>query len=82
MLYCIIRFMNIIKRIRTEIFGVGQREFAGLVRVDQATICRWENGGSDIRLTEMHNIRDAAHERGIKWRDEWFFPPRKKGRTT
>lgn len=35
---------DIIKRIRKSC-NLNQVQFAGLVGVDQSTVCRWENGG-------------------------------------
>lgn len=74
-------FMNYLKRIRTEIFEVSQAEFARIAGVSQPTIHRWESDehASTPPLQEMNNIRSAAIKRGIDWRDEWFFSP-KRGR--
>lgn len=64
--------MSAIRFIRSEVFGVTQAEFAVLSGVTQATVSRWESGGSP-NLEELRAIRDAALKRGIEWQDEWFF---------
>lgn len=64
--------MNPIRHIRREIFKVTQAEFASLAGVTQASVSRWESGGSPS-LEEMQRIRAAASDRDIDWKDEWFF---------
>lgn len=65
--------MNIMKRIRTEILAVKQREMAVIAKVSQATVCKWENGELEPGLTEMSLIRAEAERRQIPWNDAWFF---------
>ncbi len=64
--------MNAIRYIRKEIFGATQAEFAALAGVTQASVSRWERGVAPS-LDDMQAIRIAASERGLKWKDEWFF---------
>lgn len=66
--------MSAIRHIRREIFKVTQAEFAALAGVTQASVSRWETGTAPS-LDDMHAIRAAAADRGIEWRDEWFFEP-------
>lgn len=66
--------MSAIRHIRREIFKVTQAEFASIVGVAQATVSRWETGVAPS-LDDMQAIRRTATERGIEWRDEWFFEP-------
>jgi transcriptional regulator with XRE-family HTH domain len=66
--------MSAIKHIRREIFKATQAEFATLAGVTQASVSRWEAGGSPT-LDEMQAIRNAAAERGIDWNDALFFEP-------
>ncbi|TJV32037.1 MAG: helix-turn-helix transcriptional regulator [Mesorhizobium sp.] len=64
--------MSAIRHIRTNVFKVNQTGFATLAGVTQATVSRWEAGGSPS-LDEMQAIRKAAAERDIDWNDAWFF---------
>ena len=64
--------MTPIQFIRTEVFKAKQSEFAEIAQVAQATVSRWENGGSPS-LDEMRNIRETAFRRGLAWSDTWFF---------
>jgi transcriptional regulator with XRE-family HTH domain len=64
--------MSAIRHIRREVFKATQAEFAALAGVTQASVSRWETGGSPS-LDEMQAIREAAGARGIKWNDAWFF---------
>lgn len=66
--------MSAIRFIRREIFKVTQAEFAALAGVTQASVSRWE-AGTPPSLDDMQAIRAAAADRGIAWRDEWFFEP-------
>lgn len=65
--------MNALEHIRRNVFKATQSEFAVIARVTQATVSRWENGGSPT-LKEMHAIREAAFERcDLAWSDSLFF---------
>ncbi len=64
--------MNTIRYIRKEVFGLTQADFAALAGVTQATVSRWE-GGVSPSLDEVGAIREAAAERGVELKDEWFF---------
>lgn len=64
--------MNAIKQIRKRVFGATQQEFAVIAGVQQPTVSRWESGVAPT-LDEMAAIRRAALERGLEWKDEWFF---------
>jgi transcriptional regulator with XRE-family HTH domain len=64
--------MNAIRSIRKTVFGVTQQEFAEIAGVKQSTVSRWENGVA-LTLDEMRAIRQTAMDRGIEWKDEWFF---------
>lgn len=64
--------MSAIRFIRREIFKATQAEFAAIADVTQATVSRWEAGGSPS-LDEMQAIRKSAADRGIEWNDAWFF---------
>lgn len=66
------RVMNAIRYIRKNVFEATQAEFAALAGVTQATVSRWERGVAPS-LDDMQAIRSAAAERGIVWKDEWFF---------
>ncbi|GAA4108635.1 helix-turn-helix domain-containing protein [Aminobacter aganoensis] len=66
--------MSVIRHIRKTVFRLSQAEFAAIAGVTQATVSRWEKGGSPT-LEEMQRIRDAAAERRIKWSDKLFFEP-------
>lgn len=70
-----IRFMNTIRHIRTNIFGVSQTAFAKIAGVKQASVSRWESlsNSSTPTLAEMAAIRDAALDRGLNWSDSYFF---------
>lgn len=65
--------MNALKHIRKNVLRVRQKEFACLIGVAQSTVSRWENGEPTPSLSEMAAIRNLAKERGISWRDSWFF---------
>jgi transcriptional regulator with XRE-family HTH domain len=68
--------MNIFKIIRTQVFKTAsQAEFAALVGVSQSTVSRWE-ADTGPSLAEMHKVRNAAHRKGIRWNDKWFFEPK------
>jgi len=69
------RFMNTIRHIRTNIFGVSQTAFAKIAGVKQASVSRWEssNDSSAPTLAEMVAIRNAALDRGLNWNDSYFF---------
>ena len=73
--------MNAIKSIRTTVFGVTQVEFAVIAGVKQSTVSRWENGVAPT-LDEMRTIRQAALDRAIEWKDEWFFDSRSELQAT
>ena len=64
--------MNAIKCIRKNVFDATQQEFAAIAGVQQSTVSRWESGVA-LTLDEMRRIRQAAFDRGIEWRDAWFF---------
>jgi transcriptional regulator with XRE-family HTH domain len=64
--------MNAIKTIRKSVFGATQQEFASIAGVQQSTVSRWESGVA-LTLDEMRRIRQAAFDRGVEWKDEWFF---------
>lgn len=64
--------MNPMKHIRKNLFNLSQTDFAALAGVGQATVSRWESGGSPT-LDEMKRIRAAAEERGLEWDDRFFF---------
>lgn len=68
-------FMNQIKHIRTNIFGVSQTAFAEIAGVKQASVSRWESSSNPTMptLAEMKAIRDAALIRGLNWNDSFFF---------
>lgn len=70
----IMRFMNAIRYIRKEVFDLTQAEFAAIAGVTQATVSRWE-GGVSPSLEEVRAIRNAAADRGVDLKDEWFFDP-------
>jgi len=70
--------MSPIKHIRKTVFRLSQAEFAAVAGVTQATISRWEKGGSPT-LDEMQRIRAAAAARRIKWSDKLFFEAPKPG---
>lgn len=59
--------------IRTKVFGVTQVEMAGIAKVSQATISRWESDLRDPSLPELSRIRAAAKRRRLKWDDAWLF---------
>lgn len=66
--------MSAIRHIRKSVFRLSQAEFAAIAGVTQATVSRWEKGGSPT-LEEMQRIRAAAAERRIRWSDKLFFEP-------
>lgn len=65
--------MNAMRRIRLELFGLQQSNFAVIAGVTQATVSRWENGEFSPRLEEMQRIREEARSRGLAWDDALFF---------
>ena len=69
----IIRAMSQIQRIRQEMFGLSQKDFAVLAGITQPTVSRWERGECAPTLKELSRIRDAARERGLDWDDRLFF---------
>ena len=70
-----IRFMNTIRHIRTNIFGVSQTAFAKIAGVKQASVSRWESSSNSSAptLAEMAAIRAAALDKGLNWSDSYFF---------
>lgn len=68
---------NPMRRIRAEIFGLSQTDFAAAIGRDQSTISRWEATDPDKRMVpnrdDMAAIRQLARARGIRWKDAWFF---------
>jgi predicted transcriptional regulator len=69
----IMRAMEPLRRIRSDVFGVSQSEFAAIAGVSQATISRWEKGELVPRLDELKRIREAALARGLIWNDAALF---------
>jgi predicted transcriptional regulator len=65
--------MKPLEYIRRKVFGVSQVEMAAIAGVNQGTVSRWEAGTLKPDLEVLERIRASAHERGIKWRDSWFF---------
>lgn len=59
--------------IRTKAFGVTQVEMAGIAKVSQATVSRWESNQRDPSRVELAHIRTEARRRGLTWNDAWFF---------
>lgn len=67
--------MNVIRRIRKEVFGLSQATFAAIVGVSQGTVSKWENGELAPNRDELTRIRNEARRRDIEWDDRWFFEP-------
>lgn len=65
--------MNLMRRIRKNVFGITQAEMARIAGVAQAQVSRWEHGLREPRLAELRRIRAAAIKRGLAWDDRWFF---------
>ncbi|MBN9472293.1 MAG: helix-turn-helix transcriptional regulator [Bosea sp.] len=65
--------MQTIERIRRDIFGLKQSEFAEIAGTSQGTVSRWESGESCPGLDQLQQIRTAAVERGLPWDDALFF---------
>lgn len=65
--------MNAWTHIRKNVFGMTQAEFADRVGVHQSTVCRWEKGALKPSQAEMEKVRALARERGIRWKNDWFF---------
>ena len=65
--------MRAIERIRRDIFGVKQADFAVIAGTSQGTVSRWENGESCPSLDQLNSIRAAAAERGLPLDDGMFF---------
>lgn len=64
--------MTAIETIRRDLFGVSQARFAEIAGVNQATVSRWERGGSPS-LSDIARIRAAAIAEGLEWSDEALF---------
>lgn len=65
--------MTAIERIRTEILGLSQTEFAAIVGTSQPTVSRWEDGSALPDLEQLGRIRAAVKKARRKWRDSWFW---------
>jgi len=65
--------MNNIKFIRTQVFKVGQAEFASIVGLTQPAISRWEAGETSPTLEQVRMIREEAKRRALAWDHEWLF---------
>jgi DNA-binding transcriptional regulator YiaG len=65
--------MRPIEHIRREVFKMTQAAFAEVAGVRQPTVSRWEGGEFEPNRNELERIRDAAIQRGIEWKDDWFF---------
>ncbi len=64
--------------IRTELFKVTQAVFGEIAGAAQGTVSRWElpeNHPDRLEPSreQLGSIRESAKQRGIQWRDEWFF---------
>jgi hypothetical protein len=65
--------MNPVTYIRQKVFGCETQEaFADILGTTQASVSRWER---DERIPGHRQslVRDKARERGLDWRDEYFF---------
>lgn len=65
--------MNVIRHIRTQIFGISQAEMAGIAEVSQPTVSKWENDEASPNREELARIRSAAMTRELPWSDSLFF---------
>jgi transcriptional regulator with XRE-family HTH domain len=66
--------MNQMQHIRTNILGISQKEMAGIVERDQATISRWERGSLEPSRDDLVKIRKFAMKReSLTWSDSLFF---------
>ena len=66
--------MSAIARIRKELLGLTQVEFAALTGVTQATVSRWERGELFPNLRELALIREAAKaKKPEEWDDSLLF---------
>ena len=61
------------KIIRKWVFRITQAEMAAVAGTAQSIVSRWENGELEPDRQQMNAIREEALNRGIEWRDEWFF---------
>jgi hypothetical protein len=64
---------DLAKFIRERIFHATQTEMASIAGVHQSNWSLWEKQGADLRLSHIRNIRAAAIDRGLPWKDEWLF---------
>lgn len=64
---------NQITYLRKNILRISQKELASLCNVSQATVCRWEQGTMDPKLSDLKKIRDKAAQGGIILDDSEFF---------
>lgn len=67
--------MRPIEKIRKNVFGATQAEFARIAGVVQATVSRWESGESSPTLEQLELISAEAIARGLDWDSDWFFQP-------
>jgi DNA-binding XRE family transcriptional regulator len=67
------RLGAVMRRIRQDVFGVTQVQFADIAEVSQAQVSRWESGVREPNLDQLKRIRAEARRRGLKWNDSWFF---------
>ncbi|KAB0269014.1 hypothetical protein [Microvirga brassicacearum] len=70
--------MTIIERFRHHLFRTDQADMAAIMRVSQATVCKWEKSGApEPRIDKLRLLRDCAISRSLPWKDEWLLdgPP-------
>lgn len=73
---CIRCRMTNIEWIRTQLFGISQKEMAEIVGTTQASLSRVEAGETGLRHGQLQKIRSAAIERfGDLWSDRFLFDP-------
>jgi len=66
--------MTPLLRIRKEVLDLTQQEMADIAGTTQATVSRWERGGSlEPSRDQMERIRAEAARQGKAWNDAWFF---------
>lgn len=66
-------WMNAIKHIRCQLFGISQVEMSDICKVRQATISRWEAGIGEPSLRHVRLIRAEARRRRVRIDDSIFL---------
>lgn len=64
---------NALVHIRKDVFGLTQREMAGVAGTRQATVSRWETGTLEPSRDQMQAILNKAFELGLPLSASDFF---------